>query len=105
MSASGRRADALESERRSYKFVLDQARARRDVPALQRLQRIGPPPRSGGEVWTPRNLLEKYGGAFQKSFVWFEDSGHYPPFEEPQKFNAWMTGTVLPLARSACETS
>jgi proline iminopeptidase len=181
----GQEADALESERRSYKFVLDQARARHDVPALEHLQRIGPPPRPGAEIWTPRALLEKYGGAFhghgselslalasvgaremnwrdgaafllaheynamisdaegrvvldaghirfdvpifflsgrtdhvvdapltfdylqhisapQKSFVWFENSGHYPPFEEPQKFNAWMTDTVLPLALSAC---
>jgi proline iminopeptidase len=145
----GQEADALESERRSYKFVLDQARARRDVPAIERLERIGPPPRTGGEVWTPRTLLEKYGGAFhghgsvvfdtghmrfdvpifflsgrtdhvvdapltfeylqrisapQKSFLWFEDSGHYPPFEEPQKFNAWMIESVLPIARSACAT-
>jgi proline iminopeptidase len=184
----GQEADALESERRSYEFVLDQARARRDVTALERLQRIGPPPRPGGEVWTPRTLLEKYGGAFhgsgselslalasvseremnwrdgiafllahnfnaaisdaegkvvldtghlrfdvpifflsgrtdhvvdapltfdylqrisapQKSFVWFEDSGHYPPFEEPQKFNAWMIENVLPIARSGCAKS
>jgi proline iminopeptidase len=41
----------------------------------------------------------------QKSFVWFEDSGHYPPFEEPQKFNAWMIEGVLPIAQSACATS
>jgi proline iminopeptidase len=184
----GQEADALESERRSYKFVLDQARARSDVSGLERLHRIGPPPRPGGEIWTPRSLLEKYGGAFhgrgnelslalvsagasemnwrdgaafllahdynaaisdaegrvvlnndhvrfdvpifflsgrtdhvvdapltfdylqrisapKKSFVWFEDSGHYPPFEEPRKFNEWMIGTVLPLARSACGTS
>jgi pimeloyl-ACP methyl ester carboxylesterase len=40
----------------------------------------------------------------QKSFVWFEYSGHYPPFEEPQKFNEWLTETVLPLAHSACGT-
>lgn len=60
----GQEANALESERRFYKFVVDQARARRDVPALERLQRIGPPPRTGGEVSTPRTLLEKYGGAF-----------------------------------------
>lgn len=184
----GQEANALESERRSYEFVLNQAHARRDVPALERLQRIGPPPRPAGEVWTPRTLLEKYGGAFhgsgsqlslalasagasevnwrdgaafllahdfnaaiseaegrvvlnsihlrfdtpifflsgrtdhvvdapltfdylqrisapQKSFVWFEDSGHYPPFEEPDKFNAWMIERVLPIARSACATS
>jgi pimeloyl-ACP methyl ester carboxylesterase len=41
----------------------------------------------------------------QKSFVWFEDSGHYPPVEQPQKFNAWMIDSVLPIARSACATS
>jgi pimeloyl-ACP methyl ester carboxylesterase len=181
----GQEANALESERRSYEFVLEQARSRRDVSALERLQHMGPPPRPGGDLWTPRELLEKFGGAFhgrgselslalasagahemnwrdgaafllahnfnaaisdaegkvvlnaghmrfdipifflsgrtdhvvdasltfdylqrisapQKSFVWFENSGHYPPFEEPQKFNEWMTATVLPLARSAC---
>jgi pimeloyl-ACP methyl ester carboxylesterase len=184
----GQEADALESERRSYQFVLDQARVRHDAAALERLQRIGPPPRAAGEVWTPRNLLEKYGGAFhghgselslafasagaremnwrdgvaflrahdynvaiseaegkvvldadhlrfgvpifflsgrtdhvvdaqltfdymqrisapEKAFIWFEESGHYPPFEEPQKFNAWMIETVLPLARGTCQTS
>jgi proline iminopeptidase len=183
----GQEANALESERRSYQFVLNQARERHDVPALELLQRIGPPPRTGGEVWTPRILLEKYGGAFhghgselslalasvgatemnwrdgaaflfahdynsaisdaeatvvldighmrfdvpifflsgrtdhvvdasltfdylqrisapRKSFVWFEDSGHYPPFEEPQKFNAWMIKTILPIARGVCKT-
>jgi proline iminopeptidase len=184
----GQEANALESERRSYQFVLNQARERHDVPALERLQRIGPPPRTGSEVWTPRTLLEKYGGAFhghgnelslvlasvgatemnwrdgaafllahdynaaisdaegnvvldtehmrfdvpifflsgrtdhvvdalltfdylrriaapRKSFVWFEASGHYPPFEEPQKFNAWMIETVLPIARGGCNIS
>jgi pimeloyl-ACP methyl ester carboxylesterase len=60
----GQEANALESERRSYEFVLDQARSRRDVSALERLQHMGPPPRPGGEVWTPRELLEKFGGAF-----------------------------------------
>ncbi|MFI4973383.1 MAG: alpha/beta fold hydrolase [Caulobacterales bacterium] len=181
----GQEADALESERRSYAFVLGQARARRDAPAIERLERMGPPPRRGADIWTPRTLLEKYGGAFhgdaselslvlasagatemnwrdgaafllshdfnvaasdaeakvvldvghthfqvpmfflsgrtdhvvdapltfaylqkisapRKAFVWFEQSGHYPPFEEPRKFNAWMTDNVLPLARGAC---
>ena len=181
----GQEADALESERRSYYFVLSQARARRDDSAIEKLERMGPPPRRNGILWTPRALLEKYGGAFhgdmsqlslvlasaraaevnwrdaaafllahdynvavseaegkvvlnmnhirfrvpifflsgrtdhvvdaplsfdymqrisapQKTFVWFEHSGHYPPFEEPQKFNTWMTARILPLARSAC---
>lgn len=181
----GQEADALESERRSYAFVLSQARARQDDSAIERLERMGPPPRRSGNLWTPRDLLEKYGGAFhgdlsqlslvlpsagasevnwrdaaaflrahdynlavsdaegkvvlnmdhtrfqipifflsgrtdhvvdapltfdylqrisapQKSFVWFEHSGHYPPFEEPRKFNSWMSERILPLAQSAC---
>ena len=181
----GQEADALESERRSYSFVLSQARARRDYSVIERLERLGPPPRRRGNLWTPRALLEKYGGAFhgdlsqlslvlasagaseinwrdaaaflrahdysvavseaeervllninhtrfqvpmfflsgrtdhvvdaslsfdylqrisapQKSFVWFEHSGHYPPFEEPLKFNTWMIERILPLARTAC---
>ena len=60
----GQEADALESERRSYAFVLSQARARRDGSAMERLARMGPPPRRNGNLWTPRDLLEKYGGAF-----------------------------------------
>ena len=181
----GQEADVLESERRSYSFVLSQARARRDYSAIERLERLGPPPRRRGNLWTPRALLEKYGGAFhgdlsqlslvlasvgasevnwrdaaaflrahdynvavseaeervllninhtrfqvpmfflsgrtdhvvdaslsfdylqrisapQKSFVWFEHSGHYPPFEEPLKFNTWMIERILPLARTTC---
>ena len=31
-----------------------------------------------------------------KKFVWFEESAHEPPFEEPAKFNAQMTELVLP---------
>lgn len=181
----GQEADALESERRSYAFVLAQAEARHDEAAIQRLRAMGPPPRRNGEIWTPRPLLEKYGGAFhgdmselslvlqsagasemnwrdaaafldahayneaisdaegkvvldkdhlrfqvpmfflsgradhvvdapltydylqrlsapRKAFVWFEHSGHYPPFEEPGAFNAWIADNILPLARSAC---
>jgi hypothetical protein len=25
-------------------------------------------------------------GAPKKSWIWFEDSAHYPPFEEPEAF-------------------
>jgi pimeloyl-ACP methyl ester carboxylesterase len=34
-----------------------------------------------------------------KKLVWFEESAHMPPFEEPDKFNALMTDLVAPVAR------
>lgn len=34
----------------------------------------------------------------QKTFVWFDQSAHSPPFEEPAKFNAWIIDHVRPLA-------
>jgi pimeloyl-ACP methyl ester carboxylesterase len=33
-----------------------------------------------------------------KRLVWFEESAHEPPFEEPEKFNAAMVELVRPLA-------
>ena len=35
-----------------------------------------------------------------KRLVWFEQSAHYPPFEEPQKFERVLIEQVLPLART-----
>jgi pimeloyl-ACP methyl ester carboxylesterase len=32
-----------------------------------------------------------------KHFVWFEDSAHEPPVEEPAKFNALMVDLVRPV--------
>ena len=37
----------------------------------------------------------------EKRFVWFEQSGHGPPFEEPDKFNRWVVRTIFPLARDS----
>jgi pimeloyl-ACP methyl ester carboxylesterase len=34
----------------------------------------------------------------QKGFVWFERSGHFPFFEEPQKFKEELVRQVLPVA-------
>ena len=34
----------------------------------------------------------------QKELIWFENSGHMAPFEEPELFNRIMTQTVRPLA-------
>jgi pimeloyl-ACP methyl ester carboxylesterase len=38
-----------------------------------------------------------------KRLVWFEDSAHYPPFEEPQKFERVLVEQVLPLARAGTQ--
>jgi pimeloyl-ACP methyl ester carboxylesterase len=37
----------------------------------------------------------------QKDFVWFENSGHFPFFEEQQKFSDELVRRVLPLADSS----
>ena len=33
-----------------------------------------------------------------KAFVWFEESAHEPPVEEPAKFNSLMAELVWPVA-------
>ena len=179
----GQVANTPESEKRSYAFILEQARLRNDVSAVARLTKMGPPPRTTEPSFTPRDLLMKYGGTFhadmgtgtlalvtmrasetnwrdlaallliadynnlamqefanavldeghtqftvpiffvsgrydhqvdatlayrfyeritapQKRFVWFAQSGHGPLFEEPERFNAFVVQTILPLARS-----
>ena len=35
-----------------------------------------------------------------KQLVWFEESAHMPPFEEPEKFNAKLVELVAPVARA-----
>ena len=50
----------------------------------------------------PAMLAEQYFHAIQaptKRLVWFERSGHNPPFEEPGKFNQILTEDVLPFTR------
>lgn len=39
----------------------------------------------------------------EKGFTWFERSGHSPHLEEPARFNAWMIGTVRPVAVSGSQ--
>lgn len=34
-----------------------------------------------------------------KKIIWFEQSAHNPPFEEPRKFDQVLIDKVLPLAR------
>jgi pimeloyl-ACP methyl ester carboxylesterase len=175
----GQEADTPESEKRSYAFLLSEARREGNADDVARLVKLGPP--RPGSPWTPRDLLQKYGAAFhadldvvklalisadasevngrdlaalvfakpyntaiekqeagvvfdkdhlhfavpmfffagrydhtvdallaarylsrlsapQKKFVWFENSAHSPPFEEPQKFDAVLLNEVRPLA-------
>jgi proline iminopeptidase len=58
----GQVVNTVENEALSYRFVLYAARARRDASAIRRLEEIGPPPRKSGSIFTPRDLVAKYGG-------------------------------------------
>ncbi len=40
-----------------------------------------------------------------KKLVWFEDSGHEPPAEEPEKFNSLMVEMVRPVALASSSRS
>jgi proline iminopeptidase len=60
----GQEADTPLSEARSYAWVLSEARSHRDAATVERLMKMGPPPRRNGDAWTPRDLLQRYGGAF-----------------------------------------
>ncbi|HWD26340.1 MAG TPA: alpha/beta hydrolase [Rhizomicrobium sp.] len=177
----GQVTNTPENEALSYAFVLEQAGARGDAADIKTLTDLGPPPRAGS-IFTPRDLINKYGGfargnlslgrmvmlsltarevnwrdiaalygahtysndmlnrefahftldgghphfdvpmfimagrydeysvaslahrfyerltAPKKEFVWFEESGHNPNFEEPAKFMAFMVKEVRPLA-------
>jgi pimeloyl-ACP methyl ester carboxylesterase len=47
------------------------------------------------------SLIQEYSQAIKaphKEFVWFENSGHFPFFEEKQKFADELVQRVLPLA-------
>ena len=47
-------------------------------------------------IWDYSRTIE----APQKRFIWFENSGHFPFFEEQQKFREALVDQVLPLAHS-----
>jgi pimeloyl-ACP methyl ester carboxylesterase len=51
---------------------------------------------------TPAALAEQYFQTIdspQKHLIWFENSAHNPPFEEPDKFNRVLINEVLPLSQ------
>jgi proline iminopeptidase len=55
----------------------------------------------------PAPVAAKYFDAVDapcKRLVWFEQSAHHPPFEEPEKFERVLIEQVLPLARTDTRT-
>lgn len=59
------------------------------------------------DAFCPSSLIWEYNQAInapKKGFVWFEGSGHFPFYEEPQKFTDELTRNLLPLARDSSET-
>ena len=53
----------------------------------------------------PSELAEQYFNMIEapcKRLLWFDQSGHNPPFEEPERFTAIMIKDVLPLAADGC---
>ena len=49
-------------------------------------------------------LIGEYAGVLRsprKEQVWFEESGHWPPFEEPARFQRELIERLIPIARSA----
>lgn len=56
----------------------------------------------------PSVLAERYFNIIDapcKRLVWFEESAHNPPFEEPEKFIQAMIDEILPLATEPISTS
>ena len=50
----------------------------------------------------PAALAEQYFETVEapyKRLIWFEESAHNPPFEEPEKFNKVLIDEVLPVSR------
>lgn len=68
----GQMSNMAESERLSYEWTLDQARAAGDAASVKTLERIGPPPYTGD--WRPkflaeRRILGKFGGEYHGSTI------------------------------------
>jgi len=56
------------------------------------------------DAFCPSSLIWEYSRAIkapQKGFVWFESSGHFPFYEEPQKFTDELVRDLLPLAKES----
>ncbi len=63
--ATGQVVSAVEGERRSYKFTMDEARRRGNQAAIKELIAIGPPPYPIAALLRQRDWLDKFGGAWR----------------------------------------
>jgi pimeloyl-ACP methyl ester carboxylesterase len=55
------------------------------------------------DPYSPSPVIVEYGEAIKvphKGFIWFDNSGHFPFFEEQQKFADELVQRVLPLANA-----
>jgi pimeloyl-ACP methyl ester carboxylesterase len=51
---------------------------------------------------TPSILVEQYFNNLKapiKELIWFEDSGHHPMYEEPEKYDEYLIEKILPLCK------
>lgn len=60
----GQVANVPESEKRSYAWVLREAKARGADKAVRELEQLGPPPRPG-PIFTPRDQIAAFGGSLR----------------------------------------
>ncbi len=47
----------------------------------------------------PPEVAERYFNALtapHKQWAWFEQSGHFPQWEQPDEFNQWLIETIVP---------
>lgn len=96
-----------ESDAEGYKWALARAKESKDVEAIKRLADIGLPPYTidvpivmvmgrHDRVISP-TLGAQYFEMLKapaKELIWFENSAHGPPFEEPEKFNEVVRKTA-----------
>lgn len=101
----GQMSNTIESELSSLEKCITVAESEKDVEYLKSLETAI----SGGESITPRSYVRKYDGMTSpeiaekylcnmtgegtKEFILFDESAHYPQFEEEEKFYQWMKDT------------
>jgi len=67
---SGQIGSWPEAEAKSYAIALEEAERRGDGKALKQLRAIGPPPYDAEALWTERNILQRFAGAFSPRSLW-----------------------------------
>jgi pimeloyl-ACP methyl ester carboxylesterase len=88
--STGQIATFADGQRIAYGFVVAEARCRGHAEATTATASMPPPPYDGAEGYF--NALT----APHKQWVWFEESAHFPQWEEADAFNQLLIETVLP---------